>query len=401
MNAVSPQDYGDMTDDEILGMEAPAPALEPVEDPEPVVELAPVEAVAEPVAEVLEVEPIVDPADAAPLNVDADSDEAIAAAQTAPAEIDPSDPATPKQTKAPEPTSDPETTAEGVTEPAAEAEPKSIDYEAAYKQIMSPFKANGRDFAPASADEAIRLMQMGTNYTKKMQTLAPSLKLMKMLENNGLLEEGKINHLIDLDKKDPEAIRKLLHDGSVDPMDIDTTAPLAYTPGNHSVSDQEMAFSDTLGDVMSTPEGKETVTLINNSWDQASKEALYNEPGVLKIITEQRANGVYDRISTEIDRQRTLGMLTNVPFIQAYKQVGDALYAPEAQPQPAPAPAAAVPVPAPAVLATRPARLQNAVVNSDKAKAASSVRSTPASAPKAFDPFSMTDEQIMAITSPG
>lgn len=360
-------DYEAMTDDEILGIESPTP-------PEELHEEVEVEASAE-----------VEEAPDEEIVLEGETPEAAPVAETSEEEVPEQvlEGDTPHQSEGDE-----------STPSEQEEEAPALDYEAAYKRVMAPFKANGKEFVPESPDEVIRLMQMGSNYTKKMQSLAPNLKLMKMLENNGLLQEEKINHLIDLDRKDPAAIQKLLHDGSLDPMDIDVESAAEYKPGNHSVSDQEMAFSETLNDVMSTSDGQQTITVINDTWDQASKEIIYQEPNVLKIIDEQRANGIYDRISSEIDRQRTLGNLNNVPFIQAYKQVGDALYPGDVQQPQAVAPS-------PRVVTTRPAKAQNAVVNSDKAKAASPARSTPPRSPKQFDPFSMTDEQIMAITSPG
>lgn len=52
-----------------------------------------------------------------------------------------------------------------------------------------------------SVDEAIQLMQMGANYTRKMQELQPHRKTLLMLENNGLLDEGKLSFLIDSDEE--------------------------------------------------------------------------------------------------------------------------------------------------------------------------------------------------------
>jgi hypothetical protein len=290
------------------------------------------------------------------------------------------------------------------TPDAAATEPPN--FEVLYKQIMAPFKANGKDFAPQSPEEAVRLMQQGANYTKKMQVLAPSLKMLRMLENNGLLQEEKLSFLIDLDRKDPKAIQKLLHDGKIDPLDLDTSSAPEYTPGNHSVSDQEMDFHTTLGDVMATPTGKDTVSHINTQWDQASKNEIYKAPKLLAIIDEQRANGLYDRISGEVERRRILGDLKNVPFIVAYKQVGDELHAQGklaldgASAQVAPAQNSA-PASAPRpVLDTRPATPKPSAPNGDKARALSSAptagKST--SAP-ALDPFTMSDEEIMRITS--
>ena len=87
------------------------------------------------------------------------------------------------------------------TEPkqeTAEENTSAIDYEVEYKRLLAPFKANGREISVKSVDDAVTLMQMGANYNKKMAALKPSLKLMKLLENNGLLSEEKISYLIEI-----------------------------------------------------------------------------------------------------------------------------------------------------------------------------------------------------------
>lgn len=284
---------------------------------------------------------------------------------------------------------------EEVNEPAAEE--NTIDYKAMYEKIMAPFKANGKMIQVNSPEEAITLMQHGANYTKKMHALKPNLKMMRALENNGLLEESKINNLIDIANKNPQAITKLLKDANIDPMDLDTSSEITYQPRNHAVSDQEMDFHTTLEDVLTQPSGSETISMINSQWDQASKEAIYKEPQIMSIIHDQRVNGIYDRIYAEVDRRRTLGILSHtIPFIQAYKQVGDELHnsgqlVPQQPSQPAQNQSQ------PKVLETRSSNPRKAVSNGDKARAASPTRAAPKSSPKPFDPFAMSDEEIMAI----
>lgn len=45
----------------------------------------------------------------------------------------------------------------------------AVDYKAGYEQIMALTKANGKTMQVKSVEEAIQLMQMGANYTRKMQ----------------------------------------------------------------------------------------------------------------------------------------------------------------------------------------------------------------------------------------
>ena len=230
---------------------------------------------------------------------------------------------------------------------------------------------------------------------------------MRMLENNGLLEESKLSHLIDIAKGNPAAIQKLLHDTKVDPLDLDTSAEPNYTPGNHRVSDAEMHFQDVLTDVAASETGKDTILHIERTWDTASKQLLVKEPATLATINEHRSNGVYAKITNEIERQQTLGLIpSTVPFIEAYLAVGQRLQAegrlaanPASPAQPAANPGT-VAVPR-QILETRAAKPRQVVSNGDRAKAASpGPRALSRSPQRFFDPFAMTDEEIMAIPAP-
>lgn len=280
-----------------------------------------------------------------------------------------------------------QTKPEGDAPPPGGEPDKAFNYEAAYKELMAPLKANGKTIELRSPDELKQLAQMGANYTKKMQALQPHRKLLMMLENNGLLDEGKLSYLIDLEKKNPEAIKKLVKEAGINPLDIDTEAESTYQQGNHRVSDAEAVFTTQLEDLKSTPDGVQTIQTIN-AWDQASKDVLWTNPALMATIHTQRENGIYGTISAEIERRRTLGIIpAEVPFLHAYKAVGDELNASGAfaklgKPQKQP-------------VATRTAAPKPTATNSDKANAAAPSRSTPKAAKPFVNPLAMSDEQFM------
>lgn len=289
---------------------------------------------------------------------------------------------------------------------ADKAEAAEPDYKALYEQLMTPFKANGRTFTPTSPEEVQRLMQMGANYTKKMQGLQPHLKAVRMLENNGLLDEQKLSYLIDLDQKNPEAIKKLVRDSKIDPMDIDVSEDSAYRPGNHSVSDQDMALSDALDTVRQTPSGIETIRTVDKTWDPASKSEIAKDPSILSLINDHRAAGIYDRINDEIERRKILGLVsTNVPFLHAYKAVGDELHAEGKLIQDqasAGQPTNQAPTQHQPVVSTRVPRTSKPAATREQVRAVSSAPGTRAKAkPKpSFNPLEMSDEEIMAMAPP-
>ena len=260
----------------------------------------------------------------------------------------------------------------------------TIDYKKFYEKIMTPFKANGKLITLKTPEEAIQLMQMGANYTRKMQAIAPYKKTLMMLENNNLLDEDKLSFLIDLDKKNPEAIKKLIKDAGIDPLEIDTSTEPQYKEGSHKVSNEEAAFMSVLDDLKQSQEGMQTIQEINSNWDDASKKILWNSPEIMRTIHQQRANGVYKIITEEMERQRVLGNIpAETPFLMAYKQIGDALAAKQK-------PALMQPVAVKAKTVKT-----SSLKNNEKAKAAAPNRTT-TSAPKRFiNPLAMSDEEFL------
>lgn len=277
----------------------------------------------------------------------------------------------------------------------------SVDYQKAYEAIMAPFKANGKIMQVKSPEEAIQLMQMGANYTRKMQELQPQRKTLLLLENNGLLDEGKLSYLIDLSKGNPEAIKKLIKESNFDVLNTDFDKESTYQGGNHTVTDEEVNFRTTLDELNSNPVGKETLSIISSTWDQASKEVLWSNPEVMVTINAQRESGIYGRIVAEIDRRRTFGQIQpGTPFLHAYKAVGDDLqnsgaFADLVKPalaQQAPAPAA------------QPLAVKAALpkpTGADPRVAAAAVHHTaPVKVDTSINPLAMSDEDFLKMQPP-
>ena len=266
-----------------------------------------------------------------------------------------------------------------------QVEQPEIDYKGFYEQVMSPFKANGGTVQLRSPQEVVKLMQMGANYTQKMQTLAPYRKKVQMLQKANLLDDDKLNYLIDLSQGNPEAIKKLIKDSKLDPMDLDIYGEQNYVPGNHTVSDAEMQLQTTLDELTSTPEGLQTVNLARG-WDQASLSEIGKDPSILATLHEQRMNGVYDFVMKEMQHQKMLGNLPdNIPFLQAYKAVGDfclqQLQQRQQQQQ---------------AVANLPKGTLNQEVNTNSAQAKSAAPSgrSRKAASTFVDPFSLSDEEF-------
>ena len=270
-----------------------------------------------------------------------------------------------------------------------------MDYKAEYMKIMAPFRANGKTMNIDSAEDAVQLMQMGANYAQKMTALKPNLKLMKMLENNSLLDEAKLSFLIDLDKKNPDAIQKLIKDSGIDPLDVDTSDKTTYQPNTYTVHDKEIELDSVLEEIQDTPSYSKTIDVVSNKWDEASRKIIVENPQIIRVINEHIANGIYDQIVAVMEKERALGRLTGSD-IESYRRIGDQIYASggfasQSPQQPT----------TPATESTpKPKKQPDPKVKSRK-KAAAPTKSAPtkSSTPENFNPLALSDEDFEKLVS--
>ena len=382
--AVQPS-YLEMSDEEIMNSSFPAEV--PAAPAEEVVDEAEDESAETPAAEAESTEA-----------TDADDEDAGTAAEEDADEADENKETPDAEAKASE--SDNEKTEEKADESEKKSDETAVDFEAEYKRLLTPFKANGREIAVKSVDDAIALMQMGANYNKKMAALKPNLKLMKMLENNGLLSEDKIGFLIDLEKKNPAAINKLVKDSGIDPMDLDAEKASGYKQTAYTVDDREIELDTVLDEIQGTPSYNRTLEIVSTKWDAASKQVIAGSPQLLKVINGHVESGIYDLISKEMESERVFGRLNGLSDIEAYRQIGDALNAKGAfnslvqgssQKQQKPA--------TPPVVVTPKPKVEDDKLK-DKRRAASSTKpAAPASVPKDFNPLALSDEEFTKLVN--
>ena len=205
-------------------------------------------------------------------------------------------------------------------------ETTEFNYESAYKKVSGPFKANGVDMQVTDPNDIVRLMQMGANYQKKMSQLKPNLKLIKMLENNDLLNEQKLNNLIDLSKKNPKAITKLVNESAIDPLEIDKEAPIDYEPTNYSISDKEYNLDRVLDDIKDSVTFDKTINILTKEWDMESRSLISDQPEIISIVNEHMSNGIFDQVHAKMQQEKILGKLKDIPDVEAYRQTAELMF---------------------------------------------------------------------------
>lgn len=189
-----------------------------------------------------------------------------------------------------------------------------ISYEEAYNTIFKPFKANGKEITPRTPEDVVSLMQMGANYTKKMQLLAPMRKTVESLRQAEISDED-LNFLIDIHKGDKEAIKKLLGKHEVDPMELDLDET-NYVPKNNIISDADVEYYNTLEDIKdSLPKIQEIIT---NKWDTKSKEMILKDPNLMKALHEEIQMNRFDVVQSRLETEKTFGRFKGKSDVEAY-----------------------------------------------------------------------------------
>jgi len=265
---------------------------------------------------------------------------------------------------------------------------ESIDYEALVTNALSPLKAIGKEIPVDNLDDLRTLAQQGLDYTKKMQNIAPIRRQAKILKNNSI-DEARLNYLIDLSNGNPEAIKQLVKDNKIDPMEMDLEKESEYKPETYNVTDAEVKLDEVIESIQDSPSFDQTAAIISNKWDAKSQESFRDTPGNIAILNEHIETGIFKQVEPYLEREKALGKLDGMSDFEAYQrvlgQMGEAgLFNAEEAEQPELAP-----------IAKAVSKKQDQKVKQAK-KAASSTKSTPAKKSVSVnddDLLNMSDEE--------
>lgn len=199
-----------------------------------------------------------------------------------------------------------------------------IDYKALYTQIMSPFKANGKTITPENSEDVISLMQMGANYVKKMSHIKPALKILKTMEKENITDED-IQLLIDIKKKDQTALKKLIKQQKIDPVDLsmsfDDNEVDSYKPKSRIISDAEFDYSEAVEELKQSPHYDKLYDIVMNKWDDKSKAMLLNDANLIKKLHEEIMLGRFDNMQEKVEKARAFGRYADKTDLDAYIDV--------------------------------------------------------------------------------
>ncbi|NOQ48196.1 MAG: hypothetical protein GQ576_03520 [Methanococcoides sp.] len=184
--------------------------------------------------------------------------------------------------------------------PAAKTEP-----------VKTKFKANGQEFE-FSQDEIMEQFEQvfgkAMNYTQKMQDIAPYRKMISALETEGITS-AQLNTAIDALKGNKDALKQLLETNKIDAYDLndeDDTQKDVYTPTDYGKNDVQLGIEDVVKSISSDTEYKITVDVIDNQWDQTSRQSFASNPELIKGLHNDIKTGLYDEVSPMAMKMKVL-----------------------------------------------------------------------------------------------
>ena len=196
--------------------------------------------------------------------------------------------------------------------------------EAELEDLYKPFKANGKEIAVKSVDEARRLMQQGLNYAKKMEQLKPHKRILQTLEKKGI-DESKLNYALDILEGKPEAIAKLVQEHNL--QEHDFYEEKQYQPTDHLVPEAEVRVREAFDEIQSSPNCQRVIELISSGWDTKSAQTFVDNPAYIKVIADHMDRGEFDLIAEAMERERAVNgsAVSHFSDLELYCAIGDAL----------------------------------------------------------------------------
>jgi hypothetical protein len=196
--------------------------------------------------------------------------------------------------------------------------------------FLSPLKASGRTVELRNAEHLRALAQMGVDYNKKMQGLKPYLPTVKALEANGLMDPEQINLLIEVSKGNPEALRRIIAEKEIDPMELADLEAISesaqYVPEDVLPSQEQLELQEVLESIENTPTYRKTVDLFTDQFDEKSRSIVAENPSYIAAMNEDMQSGVAHKILGEIEYRKTVGKAPQgVSDIELYIQIAQEL----------------------------------------------------------------------------
>jgi len=210
-------------------------------------------------------------------------------------------------------------------EPITEENVDEIDYKGFYEKVaLAKFTANGREVEGfKDPEDLVRAQQMLHGYSDKMKVFKEYKKFLKPLEERGVIADpDKFNLAMSLLDGDPEALKKVIKDKGMDPMEMDLE-DIKYTPKNSIATEAQLVIDEAYTQATDLGVADKFNKVLTKDWDVDSLQEMVNNTAVRNDLLAHLKDGTYDMVQAEIRRMELLdsrGELDSVSSVDKYRK---------------------------------------------------------------------------------
>lgn len=203
-------------------------------------------------------------------------------------------------------------------------ETEEVNYKEFYEKVaLAKFTANGREVEGfKNPEDLIRAQQMLHGYSDKMKVFKEYKKFLKPLEERGIVNDpDKFNLAMSLLDGDPEAIKKVLKEKNIDPLELDLD-DIKYIPKSKLPSDAQLLIEETYEQAENLGVGGKFNKVISKDWDLPSLQEFVSNGAVRADLLQHLQDGTYDIVQNEIKRMELLdanGLLDGMTSVEKYR----------------------------------------------------------------------------------
>ena len=187
-------------------------------------------------------------------------------------------------------------------------------------QKYKPLMVDGEEIPINDIDELYTMASAGGRVTQKFQELAKHRRTISAIQEAGLTDDD-INTFIEAQKGNKDAIAALVKKAGVDPLDIDEDNAEGYTPSQYGMSDTEQEIADIQQSISNDVEYTRTAHVIDEVWDDASRNQVIENPGIIMGLHNDMKSGLYDKVAPEAKKLAIADGMRR-PSIDYYMQAG-------------------------------------------------------------------------------
>lgn len=182
-----------------------------------------------------------------------------------------------------------------------------------YDEVTADFKANGATVKGIKDPKKIvQNAQMSAGFSEKMSAFKPYRPFMTTIKDEGWLDDpSKFDMAVNLMRKDPEAIKSLIKESGLDPLEMDMDN-VSYSGASHRASNSELVLDDTMASARTQGVESGLREALGGQWseDGSLVELLENADDahafVGHLVQDSEGNSAYKDIMTRVgEKKRT------------------------------------------------------------------------------------------------